>query len=141
MSYTNIYKHILYFSPIIGYYKILSRVPSAILLYFNTKVEAAQSCLTLCDPLDCSLPGSSVHGILQTRILEWVSIPFSRRFSWPRDRTHVSYIAGRFFLPSEPPGKPKLLFLIIFLQKRYLVLEWKWEAKFIRINFVNSTEL
>ena len=40
--------------------------------------EVAQSCLTLCDPMDCSLPGSSVHGILQVRILEWVAISFSR---------------------------------------------------------------
>ena len=45
----------------------------------------------------CSLPGSSVHGILQARILEWVAIPFSRGSSWPRDRTRVSRIAGRFF--------------------------------------------
>ena len=56
-----------------------------------------QSCPTLCDPLDCSLPGSSVHGILQAIILEWIVISFSRGFSWPRDRTWVSCIAGRFF--------------------------------------------
>ena len=47
-------------------------------------------------PMDCSSPGSSVHGILQARILAWVAISFSRRFSRPRDRTRVSYIAGRF---------------------------------------------
>ena len=47
--------------------------------------------------MDSSPPGSSVHGILQARILEWVAIPFSRRFSQPRDRTQVSHIAGRFF--------------------------------------------
>ena len=45
----------------------------------------AQSCLTLCDPMDCSLPGSSTHGILQARILEWVVIPSSRGSSQPRD--------------------------------------------------------
>ena len=56
-----------------------------------------QSCLTLCDPMDCSLPGSSVHGILQARILEWVAMPSSRESSKPRDRTLVSHIAGRFF--------------------------------------------
>ena len=50
-----------------------------------------------CDPMDCSPPGSSVHGILQARILEWVAIPFSRGSSKPRDRTQVSCIAGRFF--------------------------------------------
>ena len=65
------------------------------LFYYIVKV--AQSCPILCDPMDCSLPGSSVHGILQTRILEWVVIPFSRRSSQPRDQTHVSCIAGWFF--------------------------------------------
>ena len=45
--------------------------------------------------MDCSPPGSSVHGILQARILEWVSMPFSRRFSWPRDGTHVSCISRK----------------------------------------------
>ena len=59
-------------------------------------VLIAQQCLTLCDPMVCSPPGSSVRGILQARILEWVAIPFSRGSSWPRDRTHVSCIAGRF---------------------------------------------
>ena len=53
----------------------------------------AQSCLTLCDPMDCSLPGSSVHGILQARVLEWVAMPSSRVSSQPRDRTQVSHIA------------------------------------------------
>ena len=47
--------------------------------------------------MDCSLPGSSVHGIFQARMLEWVVLPFSRASSWPRDRTWVSRIAGRFF--------------------------------------------
>ena len=51
-------------------------------------------CLTLCDPNDCSLPGSSVHGILQARILEWVAIPFSRGSSWLRDQTQVSRIGS-----------------------------------------------
>ena len=57
----------------------------------------AQWCPTLCDPMDCSLPGCSVHGISQARILEWVAIPFSRGSSWPRDQTQVSCIAGGFF--------------------------------------------
>ena len=61
------------------------------------KVEVAQSCLTLCDPMDCSLPGSSIRGILQARILEWVTISFSRGSSQPRDRTQVSLTAGRRF--------------------------------------------
>ena len=57
--------------------------------------------LTLCDPMDCSSPGFSVHEILQARILEWVASPFSRRSSQSRDWTWVSCIAGR--LSSEPP--------------------------------------
>ena len=57
----------------------------------------AQSYPTLWHPMDCSPPGSSVHGILQARILEWVAIPFSRGSSRPRDGTWVSCIAGRFF--------------------------------------------
>ena len=56
-----------------------------------------QLCLTFCDPLDCSPPGSSVHGILQARILEWVAMPSSRGSSQLRDRTQVSLIAGKFF--------------------------------------------
>ena len=56
-----------------------------------------QSCLTLCDPTDCSPPGSSVHGILQARIVEWAAIPFCRGSSQPRDQTHVSCTEGRFF--------------------------------------------
>ena len=63
----------------------------------EVKVLVAQLCQTLCDPMDCSPPGSSVHGILQARILEWVIIPFSKGSSRPRDQTQVSCIAGRFF--------------------------------------------
>ena len=59
--------------------------------------EVSQSCQTLCDPVDCSPPGSSIHGILQARILEWVAISSSRGSSRPRDWTWVSFIAGRFF--------------------------------------------
>ena len=54
-------------------------------------------CLTLFDPLDCNLPGSSIHGIFQARILEWIAIPFSRGSSRPRDWTWLSHIAGRLF--------------------------------------------
>ena len=57
----------------------------------------AQSCLTLCDLMDCNPPDSSIHWISQTWILEWVTIPFYRRFFQPRDQTQVSHIAGRFF--------------------------------------------
>ena len=57
----------------------------------------SQSCLTLCNPMDCSPPGCSIHEIFQARILEWVAISFSRWSSQPRDRTRVSCTAGRFF--------------------------------------------
>ena len=60
-------------------------------------VLVAQSCPTLCDPTDCSPPGSSVRGILQARILEWVAMSFSRGSSRPRDQIWVSHIADRFF--------------------------------------------
>ena len=59
--------------------------------------EVAQSCPTLCNPVDCSLPGSSLHGTLQARILEWVTISFSRGSSQAKDWTWDSRIAGRCF--------------------------------------------
>ena len=61
------------------------------------KVLVIQTCLTLCSPMDYSPPGSSIHGILQARILEWVAITLSRRSSWPWDWTQISCIAGGFF--------------------------------------------
>ena len=64
---------------------------------YECECEVTQSCLTLCMPMDCSLPGSFVHGIFQARILEWVAISFSRRSSRPRDWTPVSHIVGRHF--------------------------------------------
>ena len=68
----------------------------------------SQLCLTLCNPMDCSLPGSSVHGILQVRILELVAIAFSRGSSRPRDRIHISYLLHWQLdsLSLVPPGKP-----------------------------------
>ena len=84
-------------------------------------VEVAQSCPTLCDPIDCSPPGSSVHGTLQARILEWVAMPSCRGFSRSRDGTPVSCIAGRFFtlgatrLPNNLENEP-------FWKKRGLLL-------------------
>ena len=65
--------------------------------HMKYEYEAAQSCPTLCNPVDCSLPGSFLHGILQARILEWVAISFSRGSSLTRDQTGVSRIAGRRF--------------------------------------------
>ena len=75
----------------------------------KSESEVAQSCLTLCDPTDCSLPGFSVHGIFQARVLEWVAISFSKGSSWPRDRTQVSCIAGRCFTLQFKKRKAKEL--------------------------------
>ena len=68
--------------------------------------EVAQSCLTLCDPMDCSLPGPSIHGILQARILQWVAISFSRGSSYPGIEPRSPSLQADA-LTSEPPGKPK----------------------------------
>ena len=66
-------------------------------LFHEEMSEFAQSCPTLCNPTDCSLSGSSVHGIFQASVMEWIAISFSRGSSRPRNRTGVSCIAGRFF--------------------------------------------
>ena len=69
----------------------------------------AKLCPTLCDSMHCGPQGSSVHGLLQARILKRVAMPYSRGSSWPRDQTHVfwgSCITGRFFT-TEPQGKPQ----------------------------------
>ena len=68
------------------------------------KSEMLVACLPLCDPMDCSLPGSSVHEILQARILEWVAIPISRGSSLPKDQTRSPTLQANS-LPSEPPGR------------------------------------
>ena len=86
------------------------------------EVKVAQSCLTLCDPMDYT-----VHGILQTRILEWVAFPFSRGPSQPRDQTQVSRIAGGF-LAAEPQEKLHIrnghicLLLLNFLLKERITV-------------------
>ena len=70
----------------------------------ESESEVTQSCLTLCDPMDSSLPGSSIHGIFQARVLEWVVISFSKRSSQPRDQTQSPTLQADA-LPSEPPGR------------------------------------
>ena len=75
---------------------VLSLSPKLLLKWLMCTCMHAKSfqlCLTLCDPMDCSPPGSSVHGILQTKILEWVPKPSSRGSSWPRDGTCISYVS------------------------------------------------
>ena len=70
--------------------------------------KSLQSCPTLCDPMDCSLPGFSVHEILQARILEWIAMFSSRESFLLRDQNCVTYIswAGRQFFTTKSPGKP-----------------------------------
>ena len=68
-----------------------------VVMKVKSESEVAQSCPTLCDPMDCSLQGSSGHGIVQATVLEWVAISVSRESSRPRDRTRVSCVAGRRF--------------------------------------------
>ena len=73
--------------------------------FFHWGGLVTQSCPTLCNPMDCNPPDSPVHGILQARILEWVTISFAKESSWPRARIQVSCIAGRFF--TTEPEKPQ----------------------------------
>ena len=80
--------------------------------------KSLQSCMTLCNPMDCSPPGSSVHGILQARILEWVVMPASRGSSQPRDPTRVSLspaLAGEFFTtrPLSPRRRLRIVYLAV----------------------------
>ena len=81
-------------------------------------VWVAHSCLTLWDLMDCSPPGSSVHGILQARILELVAIPFSRGSSPPRYQTWISPTLQADSLPPQPQGKP----ICIFTGNQFMVI-------------------
>ena len=79
-----------------------------------------QECLTLCDPMNCSQPGSYIHGILQASILEWVAMPFTRGSSWPRMWTRISSsscVAGVFFFffffTTEPLEKPLCIYISV----------------------------
>ena len=85
--------------------------------------SVAQLCMTLWDSTDCSPSGSSVHGISQVRILEWVAVSFSRGSSWPKDWTHVSCIScnGKWIFYHWATGKP------IYV---YLILHWKVKHSF-----------
>ena len=105
--------HFRMLSSILGFYPLnVSSIPKLweSKLFPKTN-EVAQSCPTLCDPMDCSLPGSSIHGIFQARVLEWAAISFSRRSSQPRDQTQISCIAGRRFTiwaTREAPTLPNI---------------------------------
>ena len=88
----------------------------------NAYMSVAQLYLTVCDPMGCSLPGSSVHGIFQARILEWVAMLFSRGSSRPRDQTLVSCIAGRLYHLSHQ--------LIVIVKNRLLLM---WNSMLLAI--------
>ena len=92
------------------------------------KVLVTQSCPALCDAMDCSLPGSSVHGIFQARILEWVAIWFSKGSSWPRVQTHISHIAciGRQILYCWDTGEALTWSVDRLNSPRVLNLETLW---------------
>ena len=75
----------------------------------ESESEVTQSCPALCDPVDCSPPCSSVHGIFQARVLEWVAISFSRGSSRPRDRTQVSRIVSKTLYLLSHQGSPQQL--------------------------------
>ena len=103
--------------------------------YVCVHAKSLQSCLTLCNPMDYSLPGSSVHGILQERILEWVVTPSSRVSSHRRDCTCDSCFAGGFFT-SEPLGKPDLSYMWIEILCQYSIYS---EAILLVLKVINST--
>ena len=98
---------------------LFSQFPSHLitLLYFKYACLVAQLCPTLCDPLYCSSPGSSVHEILQARTLEWVA---SRGSSWPRDWTHVSCTGRQILYPLRPWGSPIWSMLLVIHLLFYL---------------------
>ena len=84
----------------------------------ESESEAAQLCLIFCDPGDCSLPGSSVHGIFQARVLEWGAMAFSRGSPQPRDRTQVSCIVSKTLYRLSHQGSPddnRILLLTIII--------------------------
>ena len=111
----------LYFFPIMWNYNWFKEIFLLLLLIISVQqditfltckhicvcVKSLQSCVTLCDPMDCSLPGSSVHRILQARLLEWVAISCFGGSSRPRDQTVclLHWQAGS--LPLAPPRKPQ----------------------------------
>ena len=84
-------------SPSVFFFNWRIIVLQCCIVFCHVNLLVAQSCPVLCNPMECSPPGSSVHGILQARILEWVATSFSRGSSLPRDRTQVSCITGKCF--------------------------------------------
>ena len=101
--------------------------------------EVAQSCPTLCDSMDCSLPGSSVHGILQAIVLEWIAIPFSRGSSRPGDRTWVFRIVDRRFTVCATSEVPHVAYSVNITLWAEVGWSGNWVVKIM--NFVIGTFL
>ena len=91
------------------------------------KISVAQLCPTLCNPMDCSPPGSSVHRILQARILEWLAIPFSRGFPDPGIKPGSPALQA-VSLPSEPPGGKFRSYIYFQLKSWYKIVNSKFEV-------------
>ena len=91
-------------------------------MFWYAHAKLVQLCLTLCNHMDCSLPGSSVHGILRTRILEWVVMSSSRVSSLPRDRTCIFYAYLHWQVDSLPPVPPRKSLDILVLRCKYVLL-------------------
>ena len=104
--------------------------------------EVAQSGLTLCNAVDCSPPGSSLHGILQARILEWGAIAFSRGSSWTSDWSRVTHISGRCFNlwarreahEGSPRGKPMREFILRWLI--LMIIEYLLYSRIVLSDFL-----
>ena len=102
----------------------------------ESESEVTQSCPTLCDPVDCSPPGSSVHGSLQARILEWVAIPFSRGIFLTLGLNLDLLHCRQILLPSEPPGKPVTLYAFsIAAVRNFYKLSCLKQHKFMTLPF------
>ena len=112
-EYRHRYMFFFRFFPHVGHYRVLSRIPYTIQCVL-LKPLVAQLCPTLCNPMDCSLPDSSVHENFQARILAWVAIPFFKGSSWPRDWTQVSHTVVSFFTVWAITGA-RSLFVIYFV--------------------------
>ena len=107
-------------------------------------MKVAQLCLTPCDPMGCRLPGSSVHRILQARILEWVAVPFSRGSSWPRSQTGISSIVDGFFTiwaTREAGDKNDTLYGFILFICFHLIILKNSEEQCITVLLINSLSL
>ena len=123
-------------------------------LEFPACALSHSSCVRLCDPMGCNVPGFSVHGVLQARILERVAMPTFRGFSHPRDLISISCVfclAGGFFT-AEPPGSPFMKLLVSILRctilnkinlycfeiSRHLQRHWPWLEMYVHIIFILS---